>query len=57
MITTDAGIQFQQNQSTLPLAVLILDAVSNDIDDLRPLVPALLVALNALTRNAITHVR
>jgi len=37
----------QQNISRLRLAVVVLRAVSNDISDLRPLVPAALAALPA----------
>lgn len=38
-VTVDRGIQFQQNLSGLGLAVLVLAGKSNDIDDLRPLMP------------------
>jgi hypothetical protein len=48
MITMDSGIPFQQNVGNLPLAVIILRAPSNDIDDLRPLVPSILAALQDL---------
>ena len=48
MITQDNGVAYQQNISELPLTILILVAPSNDIDDLVPLVPAILVKLNNL---------
>ena len=48
LVTTDQNIEHQQNLSTLPLSVVILVAPSNDIDDVRPLVPALLSALSSL---------
>ena len=35
MITMDTGVDYQQNPAMLPLSVVILEAPSNDIDDLR----------------------
>jgi predicted nuclease of predicted toxin-antitoxin system len=43
-VTVDANLRYQQNISRLPIAVLVLRAVSNDMSDLRPLVPAALAA-------------
>jgi predicted nuclease of predicted toxin-antitoxin system len=48
MVTMDSGVPYQQNPATLPLAVIILEAESNDIDDLLPLIPRLLAALSSL---------
>ncbi len=48
MITMDTGVPYQQNVSTLPLSVVVLRALSTDIDDLRPLVPQLYDTLNKL---------
>jgi hypothetical protein len=56
LITTDSSIARQQNLSALPTAVIILHSVSNNIDDLRLLVPQLLAALPTLTPQAILHV-
>lgn len=39
-ITVDANLRYQQNLKTLGLAIVVLRAVSNDMADLRPLVPA-----------------
>ncbi len=44
-LTMDRGIAFQQNLTGIELCVVQLDAVSNDIDDLLPLVPAIHSAL------------
>lgn len=43
--TADQNLQYQQNLSTLPLAIVVLVARSNRIGDLRPLLPDLLVSL------------
>lgn len=47
-ITTDQGIEYEQNQAALPCAVVILKAPSNQVDDLRPLVTPLLRTLKTL---------
>jgi len=56
LLTKDAKLQYEQNLVNLPIAVVVLCASSNDIDDLRPLIPALLRALPALQPRTITHV-
>ena len=40
-ITVDKNLPYQQNAASLPIAVLVLDAVSNELTYLLPLVPAL----------------
>lgn len=44
-LTPDRGFAFQQNLAVLPVVVVILRARSNRLEDLRPLVPALLEKL------------
>ena len=56
LVTTDQNIEYQQNLAKLPLAVVILIAPSNDIDDLRPLVPALLNVLSRLSPRSLVHI-
>ena len=46
MLTADQNIEFHQNLSTLPVAVVVLAAESNRLESLEPLVPAVLDALN-----------
>ncbi len=54
-ITVDKNLPYQQNQSALPLAVIVLDAVSNELHHLLPLVPALEAALsNLVPRSYVT---
>lgn len=48
VMTADQNIEFQQNVSTLPIAVVVLAAESNRLESLEPLVPAVLDALNNL---------
>lgn len=48
LLTVDQGVKHQQNLAGLRIAVLIMVAASNDIDDLRPLIPAVLDALRTM---------
>jgi predicted nuclease of predicted toxin-antitoxin system len=57
VLTKDANVQYEQNLVNLPVAVVILHAATNDIDDIRPLLPTLLSALSNLIPNQVTHVR
>jgi predicted nuclease of predicted toxin-antitoxin system len=45
LLTVDQGIPHQQNLRTASVAVVVMIAISNDIDDLLPLVPSMLRAL------------
>jgi predicted nuclease of predicted toxin-antitoxin system len=57
VITKDANVQYEQNLVNLPLAVIVIHAATNDIDDIRPLIPSLLAALNRLSARQVTHIR
>jgi predicted nuclease of predicted toxin-antitoxin system len=56
VLTKDANVEYEQNLVNLPLAVVVLHAASNDIDDIRPLIPELLKALTTLSPRQIAHV-
>jgi hypothetical protein len=45
MVTMDDGVEYQQNLKGLSIAIIILMAASNDMDDLLPLIPKLRRAL------------
>ncbi len=45
LITVDKGIRYQQNRASVGVAIVVLLAPSNQLVDLAPLVPNLLVAL------------
>lgn len=47
-VTVDQGIRYQQHLANRRIAVLILSASSNKIEDLLPLLPAAVVALRNL---------
>jgi hypothetical protein len=44
-LTTDQNIEFQQNLSALPIAILVVVARSNRMKDIEPLAPDILKAL------------
>src|SRR5262245_31495804 len=44
-VTVDRNLSFQQNLVSLPIAVVVLQAKTNRLADLRPLVPKLLAAI------------
>ncbi|MDB5902356.1 MAG: hypothetical protein JWM26_1234 [Betaproteobacteria bacterium] len=47
-ITVDKNLQYQQNLAALPLSVIVLDALSNELSALLPLLPNLERALSSL---------
>ena len=47
-ITADQNLQFQQNLSALPLAVIVLVAENNKLERLRPLIPEVIARLGTL---------
>jgi hypothetical protein len=55
-LTTDQNIQFQQNLSTLPIAILVVVAKSNRMKDIQLLVPEILMALNHLSPKSLRKV-
>ena len=56
LITVDRGIAHQQNWDDLPLPVIIMLAVSNRPDDLRPLVPKVIGVLSATLQRRVYQV-
>lgn len=54
--TMDRGIDYQQNLRGIDLCLIVLSAVSNDIDDLLLLVPAIGEALAAVQPGLVLHV-
>ena len=56
IVTADRGYEHQQNLSNLPCAVVLLLSNSNRIDDLRPLVSALVSAINTLQPRSLVKV-
>jgi hypothetical protein len=53
MLTMDDGVAYQQNLTSLPISVVILSALGNDIDDLLPVVPAIVKCLATVPTKAL----
>lgn len=55
-ITVDRKLSVQQNLTEFDIAVVLIQSRSNRLEDIRPLVPELLRAMNRATRRALTGV-
>ena len=55
-VTADKGVEFQQRVAALPFGVVALRAPSNDVADLRPLMPGVLAALLSLRPGQLVRV-
>ena len=56
-VTVDKSLPYQQNQNTLPIAVLVLDAHSNELQQLLPMMPALEICLASLVAGSYVLVK
>lgn len=56
LLTTDQSIEHQQNLADVELAILVLVAVRNDIDLLKPLMPRVREVLPELQAGTVTSV-
>ena len=56
LITVDKNLPYQQNTQLLPLAVLVLDAVSNELQYLAPLIAPLEFILSNLEKGSYVRI-
>ncbi|HJX09788.1 MAG TPA: DUF5615 family PIN-like protein [Candidatus Binatia bacterium] len=56
LLTVDRNLEYQQKYSGLTIAVIVVDAPSNDVEVLRPLMPKVLEALPMAKSGVVTHV-
>jgi len=56
LITTDQEIPYQQNLSMRRISIVVLCAPTNRLADLRPLVPAVLQALDSIQPGQVTRI-
>ena len=56
-LTVDQGIEYQQNPAGLPLVIIVMVATSNDIDDLRPLMPRVRETLISDSPNSVVKIK
>ena len=55
--TVDQGIEYQQDPVGLALAIIVMVAASNDIDDLRPLMPHVRETLGSASPGTLVKVK
>jgi len=55
--TNDQNLEHQQNLEKFDLAIVVLIASTNDIDDLKPLMPAANEALRKIGAGDIVHIK
>jgi predicted nuclease of predicted toxin-antitoxin system len=56
ILTMDVGVEYQQYLPGLAVAVFIIKAPTNKLDDIRPIVPDILSALNHLIPRSLVRV-
>ncbi len=56
LLTVDRNLEYQQNLDAISIAVIVIHAKSNDVDLLRPLMPAVLAAMAGAKPGVVTHV-
>ena len=56
LLTVDRNLEYQQDFSGVSIAVIVIHAQSNDIDLLRPLMPAVLAAMSTAKPGVVAHV-
>jgi len=56
LLTVDQGIPYQQNIEGLSLALVIIKAPSNDINDLRPKIPEVLRVLATIQPGQVVQI-
>ena len=56
-LTNDQNLEHQQNLKQLDLAVVVLVALTNDIEDLKPLMPAANEAMKTIGSREIKYIK
>jgi hypothetical protein len=56
-LTVDQGIEYQQNPVGLALGIIVMVAASNDIDELRPLMPRVRETLASVSPGTLVKVK
>ena len=55
-VTMDRNFEFQQNLGALPIAVLVIEVVSNRLQHLAPIVPAILKGLDDIPPRSLRRI-
>ena len=57
VLTTDRGMEYEQDTANLPLSVIVARVASNALEDIRPLIPKVLVVLKGLKQHSLVKVQ
>ena len=57
IITKDTGMPYEQSTASLPCSIVVLEARTNSIKRIQPLIPRLLAALQTLSPRSVIRVR
>ena len=57
VLTKDTGMPYEQNTQALACSIVVLEAPTNELDDIRPLVPAILERLKTLSPRTFARVK
>ena len=55
-LTRDRNLEYQQNLATFDLAIVVMVAATNDIEDLRPLMDAVNGTIRSIKRTEVRYV-
>lgn len=56
LLTGDRNLEFQQNPKTLPIAVIVIVAVNNRLETMRPLIPDVLDVLKIVRPGQVVRI-
>ena len=56
LVTMDRGIEFQHRVAALPFGIIVVRARSNRMQDLKPLVPSIAAAIDALGAGLVQYI-
>jgi len=56
MLTKDSGVEYEQPLAALPIAVVVMKSKTNKLDDIRPLLPAVLSTLADLQPRTLVRI-
>ena len=56
-LTMDRNLEFQQNLLTLPIAVLVIEAVSNRLEEIVPLIPKILQEISDIAPRSLRKLK
>lgn len=57
LLTVDRNLEYQQSFAGASIAVIVMHAATNDIEDLVPLAPRVLEAIPTAPRGVVTNIR